>query len=437
MRVPAFAADVFAPGHRRKLWWGLWSGYGVAAAFLALAALGVTLGVVPFRWAYVALVGLKVATNSASWWALKRDRFVFETSSLNLVADVLAMTGAIYWTGGVLSPLLPIYAIEITVIALLTNLAVTVRAAGLVLVVYGAMVVATALGEIERLPPPVALAGGVTPGYLVAHAAFTVFVLAAPTYFASRILVELRAKQRALERTNEALMEAGRNKSQFMANVTHELRTPIHGICGLTDLVETGIYGPVTEEQRDAQRSIKQSALSLLRMIDDLLELARADAGRLEPTVGPVDPREVVQASVDAVRWMRGTKDVELRVEIDDELPTVESDARYLKQIVLNLVTNAVKFTSEGGHVTVRARGEPGALVLEVEDDGPGIAEAERESIFDPFHQVDGSPEREYGGVGLGLALVARLADALGARVEVDSELGHGATFRVRLAAPR
>ncbi|GAB5549724.1 MAG: hypothetical protein SangKO_094840 [Sandaracinaceae bacterium] len=433
MQVPGFVAEVFAPANRPKLWWGIWAGYAVAAGFVLIATIGVGFSVVPFSWAFVVLVLLKVATNTASAWALRVDRLVMETSTANLLADIAAMTGAIYWTGGVVSPLLPVYAIEITVIALLTNLQVTLQSAALMLSAYGAMVFGTVMGWLPRHPHPMVTAGGITPGLIAAYFALAVFVVAVPTYFAAKILAELRLKQRALEETNAKLVEAGRQKSQFMANVTHELRTPIHGICGLSDLVETEVYGPVTEAQREAQRDIRRGAQNLLRLIDDLLELTRADAGRLTPMFERVAAKEVVESCAEAVRWMRGTKPLDLDVRTQDSIPPFITDPRRLKQMLLNLLANAVKFSPEAGQVRIGARETEDGVVFEVADDGPGIAPEQLPHIFEPFHQVDGSPEREYGGVGLGLAVVQKLAEALGARVGVDSAVGRGTTFRITI----
>jgi signal transduction histidine kinase len=217
-----------------------------------------------------------------------------------------------------------------------------------------------------------------------------------------------------------------------MANVTHELRTPIHGICGLSDLMESGIYGPVTVKQKDAQQSIKRSARSLLALIDDLLELSRADAGKLGVRPEAVDVAELVTTVVAAARWMVGTKALTVETEVAGDLPGVESDARALKQVLLNLLSNAAKFTDEGGRIVVRARrAGDGAVRLEVSDSGVGIAPEDQARIFEEFHQIDGSAERQFGGVGLGLAVVRRLTEAVGAEVDVKSEPGKGATFGV------
>jgi signal transduction histidine kinase len=167
-----------------------------------------------------------------------------------------------------------------------------------------------------------------------------------------------------------------------------------------------------------------------------LLARARPDVGRLEFRPGPVDLPELVDQVVASVQWMLGTKRLVLTAEV--EAPRGEpvvSDRRLLGHILVNLVANAAKFTPPGGRVIVRARVAGPELILEVADTGIGIPPDKREAIFEAFHQLDASDERTYGGVGLGLALVRRLCDLLGGRVDLDSAVGQGSTFRITLPA--
>ena len=432
MRYPSFIAEMALPENRSRLWFSVTSGYVLAFAFIALAVAADLAHVVRFSSSFYALLAFKLTTNTLALFAIRRNRFLLEATGVNVFADMLAMTGAIYLTGGELSPLFPVYAIEITVVALLSNVGLTVISTGIVLALYTTMTLLVHNGVLESHPPPVVTSGGITSSYVAIDLVYAFFVLAVPTFFTARILAKLREKQRALEARTAALIEAGKQKSQFMANVTHELRTPIHGICGLSDLVEGGIYGPVTDKQREATRGIKRSAKSLLQLIDDLLELARADAGKLAFKPEDVDVRELVEQVVASVRWMQGTKDLAIAIALDDDLPKVFTDPRKLGQIVLNLLSNAVKFTPEGGKIVVRARRHADdAVAIDVEDSGIGIAVAEQARIFEEFRQVDGSAERRFGGIGLGLALVKRLADAMQATIALRSEEGRGSTFTV------
>jgi signal transduction histidine kinase len=444
--LPAFAAEMGLPEHRAKLWLGIRSGYAVALAFALLAALGDATELVPLTPTLAALIALKLVVNTLAWLALRRGVLVLELSGLNLLADIVAMTGAIYATGGVQSPLLPIYGIELTVIALLTNVGVTVGTGALTFASYAAMVFGIRAGVLETPRSLVEAAGGVSDLYLAMTLLFVAFVIGLPTGFAASILRQLREKEAALRARTEQLVEAGRARSQFMANVTHELRTPIHGICGLSDLLESGVYGPVTERQREAARDVKGSALSLLRLIDDLLTLAREDAGRLEHRPADVDLGELLAGVVSTLGFLRGTRPLEVRLEAPEQLPVLFTDRAKLAQILVNLLANAVKFTPDGGQVTLRARvlpGEPARVELAVEDTGIGIPQDELPRIFEPFRQVDGTTERRYGGAGLGLALVQRLTHLLGGSIAVRSAPGEGSAFTVTLpvrgpaAAPR
>jgi signal transduction histidine kinase len=434
MRVPAFIAEMGDPRHRQRLRTSVKTGYLTVLGFFVLALAADRLGVLPFRTAFLVPVLVKLATNTVAAVTLRLDRGALLAATVNVATDMFVMTAVIYFTGGELSPLFPIYLIEITVVALLGNVGLTVTCAVGAIAMYTAMAILARTGVLPPAPPPVVVAGGLTGPYVAVDIAFSAFVLGVPTYYTARILQDLRAKQRALEERTRQLVEAGKQKSQFMANVTHELRTPIHGMCGLSDLIESGIYGPVTAKQKDAQQSIKRSARSLLALIDDLLELARADAGRLELHPIAVDLAEIVTTVVASARWMVGTKALALETDVASSLPAVRADPRALKQMLLNLLSNAAKFTPEGGKIVVSARQDGnGEVRVDVRDSGIGIAPADQAAIFDEFRQVDGSAERQYGGVGLGLAVVKRLGDAMGARIEVDSKPGAGATFTVVL----
>jgi signal transduction histidine kinase len=284
------------------------------------------------------------------------------------------------------------------------------------------------------LPPqPVPGAPGQVPsvGLAITAIGYCAIIVCVPAAFAAATLRVLRTREAALEQRTAQLIQAATQRSQFVASMTHELRTPIHGVQGLADVIAAGVYGPVTDKQKDACASIKRSAQSLLSLIDDLLALTRAEAGRIDARPGPVDIRELVERVTASVSWMVGTKNLSLEVDVAPELPAVASDERWLAHVLVNLVSNAVKFTPEGGRVTVRALQRNAAVALEVVDTGIGIAPDDQAAIFEPFRQGEGGDARGYGGVGLGLALVARLTDLLGAQVELDSAVGKGSTFRV------
>jgi signal transduction histidine kinase len=434
VRYPAFIAEAVGPANRDKLRFGIYTGYALAAAFAVLAAAAAALDITPWRWAFLALISTKVLSNSLAWLGLVRDRFVAATQVLNTTADVVLLTGAIYFTGGAHSPLLAAYVIIISAIALLANLGVTILMAAGIVVAFSTMMILMATGILPPVSPPGAAGHTPTAGYTVVAIAFCAFVVGIPGYFCAATLRMLREKERDLESRTAQLMSANTQRSQFVASMTHELRTPIHGVQGLADVIAAGVYGPVTDKQRDACASIKRSAQSLLSLVDDVLNLARAEANKIEARPTNISIADLIERVTASVTWMIGTKRIELRSEVAADLPFVQSDDRWLAHVLVNLVSNAVKFTPEGGTVIVRAfeRRADDAVILEVQDTGIGIAKADRERIFEPFRQGDqDSDSKGYGGVGLGLALVARLTDLLGARVELDSDVGKGSTFRV------
>ena len=432
MRLPAFLEELRQPAFQLRLLAGVWSGYLIAAAFALLATGAVGFDLVPYGREFVLLLAIKAITNTAALFALRgRWRFALEVMSVNVVADVLCMTAAIYFTGGVRSPLFAVYVIEIAVVALLSNLGTTLTIAGTILLAFGTMCVLEVTGTLPPTAPP--LIGPMSGWHVAVVMGYAAFAIGVPTFFTARILRKLRDREAALEARTAELIEAGQQKSVFLASVTHELRTPIHGVSGLAELIATGVYGPPTDRQKDAARAIQRSAAGLLHLVDDLLALVRADVGRVELQVAPLALTELVEQVTASVQWMLGTKQLTLATAIDDA--TIDSDRRLLGHVLVNLVANAAKFTPAGGRIEVRAHRRGDRAIFAVSDTGIGIAAADQEAIFEAFRQVDGTDERTYGGVGLGLALVKRLTTVLGGSVTVASELGHGATFTVEVPA--
>ncbi len=430
MAYPAFMAEMATPPFRDKLRFGITSGYAIAVGFGALATAAAMFNISPWRWAFFTLVMIKVATNTLAWWSWHQRVAVLETQGLNTIADLVLMTTAIYLTGGPVSPLLPIYVIEIVVLALLSNLGVTLVATAATVVLYSTMVMLIA-GEVL---PPTNVVGSTTSvpswGFVATAIAYCTFVVGVPTIFTTATLRLLGAKEQALTQRTAELIEAGIQRSQFVASLTHELRTPIHGVVGLSDLLAQGVYGQVSDKQREVCATIGRSASTLLILVDDLLNLTRADAGKLVVHADHVDVADLVGNVAASVGWMVTTKQQALVVAVAPGL-TVVSDSRWLAHILVNLIANAAKFTPIGGRIEVKADNEGGVLRLVVTDNGIGISAADQAAIFEPFRQVDGGDARGYGGVGLGLTLVKRLCTLLGATVTLQSAVGHGAAFTV------
>lgn len=429
LRIPAFLAEIGGPAYRARLEFSVRSGLSVVLAFVFF---GLLAGIIPSHPGYFWPAALKLVTNTVAWVALRKNRAVLTTTSVNVFVDVVAMTWAIYETGGALSPLFGIYAIELTVVALLSNVGTTLLISGIAIAQYVCMILLVQAGVLPQTAPLAITPSDLTPRYLLFLLSFFSFVLAVPTLFTALILRQLRAKQQALEERTQALVDASLERAQFMANITHELRTPIHGILGLSELVTSGVYGPLTDpRQQKAHETIVRSADSLLAMVDDLLELARDGAGRLSFDAEDVNVNEVCDRLVATTRGLIGTRPLTFETDVAAGLPTVHTDRAKLTQIILNLLANAVKFTPDGGAVTLRVTGSADSVVFQVIDTGHGIPTGDLERIFDAFVQVDGGTEREHGGVGLGLTLVKRLCDVLGAEVSVESVLGRGTTFTI------
>lgn len=251
----------------------------------------------------------------------------------------------------------------------------------------------------------------------------------------TRRVEETAQQARDLERARNEALESSRIKSEFLTNISHEIRTPLNGVLGMTELL---LASPLDPQQADHARLIQLSGEALLQQINDLLDFARVESGELSLDNAPFRLRFAVQAVADVLSTAARQKGLQLRVDHDAATPEwVCGDASRLRQIMVNLVTNAIKFTEEG-HVrlSVQVESESERRVLlrfVVSDTGPGIPEEQHRSIFDSFTQVDASLTRRHGGVGLGLSIAKRLTDLMGGTIGVASAPGEGATFWFRI----
>jgi signal transduction histidine kinase len=236
------------------------------------------------------------------------------------------------------------------------------------------------------------------------------------------------------EEQRRKLEDANRLKSEFLATMSHELRTPLHAIIGYTDVQLTGMTGALTDEQTEYQERVLANADHLLKLIDDVLDIAKIEAGRMDLVKKPFVVKEWLRDFVDMTRTLAEQKDLTYEVVLDEHMPdALVGDAGRITQVALNLVSNAVKFTNTGGvRVDISRRGQ-NVWALAVKDTGIGIAVHAQEYIFDEFRQADGSTSREFGGTGLGLAIVRKLALLMGGNVRVESKPGEGSTFTVLL----
>lgn len=244
-----------------------------------------------------------------------------------------------------------------------------------------------------------------------------------------------------LSEANVGLYESNRLKSEFLANVSHELRTPLNSIIGFAELLdELARNDPVADPKRRRYIGhILSSGRSLLEMINELLSMAKIEAGRMEVAIEPTSIGDLVEGIVTIMRPQAAVKRIEIAARVPAGLPTVETDPGKLQQILYNFLSNAIKFSPEGSEVAIaaermaRSDGEAGVRI-EVQDRGPGIPFDMQDTIFEKFRQVDASATREYSGTGLGLAICRELAHMLNATVGLASEPGKGSTFFVELA---
>ena len=232
---------------------------------------------------------------------------------------------------------------------------------------------------------------------------------------------------------NQQLKRASQLKSEFLANMSHELRTPLNAIIGFSECLKDGLLGDLEADQADYAREIFQSGQHLLSLINDILDLSKIEAGMMELWPEEVDLASLLRNCLTIVKEQAGKKSLTLEQNIENDLAPFHADARRLRQIVYNLLSNAVKFTDPGGSVCLDARRDGCDLLLTVTDSGIGIAAADQQRLFEPFVQLDGDIDRKYEGTGLGLGLVRRLVELHGGRIDLQSELGRGSRFTVRL----
>lgn len=242
-----------------------------------------------------------------------------------------------------------------------------------------------------------------------------------------------------LAESNVALYEANQIKGEFLANVSHELRTPLNSIIGFAEVLLETLAGndtPQVEKQARYTSNIILSSKRLLELINDLLDLAKIEAGRAEIRLATVSVQDTAEGLANLIRPQAEKRDVAVRVKVQPNLPLAETDAGKLQQVLFNFLSNAIKFSPAEGTVTLSASLDessldksPTRLRLSVIDQGPGIAPDDQERVFEKFSQLDASETREHGGTGLGLTICKELAQLLGGAIELESVVGQGATF--------
>jgi signal transduction histidine kinase len=267
-----------------------------------------------------------------------------------------------------------------------------------------------------------------TPGAFAANTVDLMRTFAAQSVLAiqnARLFHEIEDKSHQIE-------AASKHKSQFLANMSHELRTPLNAILGYTELILDSIYGEAPEKMRSVLERVQANGRHLLGLINDVLDLSKIEAGQLTLSLSEYSIAELVQNVYVAVEPLASQKNLTLTTDVPKGLPIGYGDERRLAQVLLNLVGNAIKFT-ETGEVAITASQTNGSFNVAVRDIGPGIDPANQAKIFEEFQQVDNTSTRQKGGSGLGLAISKRIIEMHGGRIIVDSALGKGATFTIKL----
>jgi signal transduction histidine kinase len=235
---------------------------------------------------------------------------------------------------------------------------------------------------------------------------------------------------REVEQKGQELALASEHKSQFFANMSHELRTPLNAVLGYSELLADGLYGDMPGKAGEILERVKANGKHLLGLINDVLDLSKIEAGQLTLALEDYSVESMVQSVVASTGSLASAKGIDVKTDIAEKLPMGHGDERRLTQVLVNLISNAIKFTDTGS-IDVCVKAENDQFNIAVTDTGPGIAPEDREKIFEEFHQVDNSSTRKKGGTGLGLSISRRLIDMHGGRINVESTVGVGSTFRV------
>jgi signal transduction histidine kinase len=243
-----------------------------------------------------------------------------------------------------------------------------------------------------------------------------------------RFDAEQRRAAAELSRLNDQLAQTSKAKSEFLANMSHELRTPMNAILGFTEMLIDGLYGEVPADLKEPLTDIQLNGRHLLRLINDVLDLSKIEAGRMELALGEYSVREIVDIVHVSLRSLAAEKGLDFAISVPDNLAVAYGDNGRLTQCLMNLAGNAIKFTREG-RVEIGVELIGGDLVFHVSDTGIGIPQEELENVFTEFRQVDAAVTREYGGTGLGLSITKRFVEMHGGRIWVESEFGKGCTF--------
>jgi signal transduction histidine kinase len=292
---------------------------------------------------------------------------------------------------------------------------------------------AKAIGHRRILVVPMVRDGQPVGGIRVSRAEATPFAehhIALLQTFADQAVIAIENVRlfNELEAANRELAAASQHKSEFLANMSHELRTPLNAVIGFSEVLSERMFGDLNEKQDEYLKDIHASGQHLLSLINDILDLSKIEAGKMDLEVSDFDLPATIDNALMLVRERAGRRGIDLQKSVDGRLGQVQADERKIRQVLLNLLSNAIKFTPEGGRIDVAAKPVNGFVEVSVTDTGVGIAPEDQDAIFEEFKQV-GTASKKVEGTGLGLALSRRFIELHGGKIWVRSEVGAGSTF--------
>ena len=403
-----------------RTWHAVWAGATVGAGALLTLVLGGLPGTLYAAFAAMALPGLT-------------GQFLARRAQLVIWAAAAAF--AVSATGGLTGPGAPW---ALTVFAAAAVLGRSPREAAILLAVVLAVAGAAEMAAVSATAPAGWLRGLMmiaaigTTGWAFAAGRRSEAASGAGAAAGGEDAAELRRRAEEAEAAREEAVAASAAKSRFLANMSHELRTPLNAIMGFADIMRNRLFGPLPDRYAEYSQLIHESGQHLLDLINDVLDMSKIEADRYRLAKEVFDAREALTAVLRLMRPQAEEAGVDLRAVLPDEPLTVDADKRALKQIALNLMSNALKFTPKGGAVTVTLSEVEGALDLTVSDTGVGVAPEDLERLGKPFEQAGGVESRAMG-TGLGLSLVRAFAGLHGGEMAIESVLGEGTSVSVRM----
>jgi len=429
-------AMVSLAGAVAAMLFGVWFGTPLPWILAGAAAINVAAHLVAFRYATMGGLHRAVYCNCAGMWTIS-----LALSLMGLPAFSLAFAHA----------LIPIIAavpyVSAPVLLRLTLAAAGVVAAGSCFFVAEAPFPASAVTSASIYLPAIAAGNAILVvfcGLSLSNTRRTLGEATARLEAANQALreserslegkvrertAELETSERELAHARDEALAANRHKSAFLANMSHELRTPLNSIIGFSEVLGTKLFGTLNAKQAEYVTDIHESGTHLLSLINDILDLSKIEAGRLELNPSWFELPAAIDNVLTLMKERATRRGLTVIRDVPDVAGAIQADERKVKQVLINLLTNAVKFTEPGGSVTIRVELRPEEAVVLVTDTGIGIAPGDQVIIFEEFRQVTGEHSRTQEGTGLGLALSKRLVELHGGRIWVESEVGGGSTF--------